>query len=504
MSPLRILSLARRIITQCLRDRRTVGLIIIVPSIVMALLGYFYTTNSSSAITLGVVNGDAGLGSLRLSDDVVNALLDQGNLTIVSVSRADVNQSLKDKKIDGAIILGPGFTKDVILEQTVNAEVITEGTDQGKVAAVNMKAHNATVSALSQALQDMGGFTVNIGLPALPLNASQTNASLRLGVADQDEGLDGIMLSSDVIYGLLDQGDLTIVGIDGNDINQSIKDKKLNAALIIGPGFTRDIYESHTVNMGVVASPPDPRNISSYQQGLSLLGTKLQNATASALNKMKKGSLTVNVGSSVIYGDGFGMLDLFAPYLLGVIAFAFIFIFTGVTFLRERSFGTFERLLVSPITRLEIILGYMLGFSVFAVIQSMIILLFAIFVLNVKIVGDIYSVVVLQLVITLVSVNLGIFCSSFAKNELQAVQFIPLLILPQVFLDGMFWPISTLPNYLQVFSYILPLTYANHALQNIMVRGYGLGDVWMDIVILLAFAVVMVVLSTLSLNKRLQ
>jgi ABC-2 type transport system permease protein len=504
MSPLRILSLARRIITQCIRDKRTFGLIIIVPSIVMALLGYFYTTSTASVITLGVVNEDSGLGDLRLSDDVVDALLDQGNLTIIEVSRADVNQSLKDKKIDGAIIFGPGFTKDIILNQTVNAEVIAEGTDQGKLAAVNMKARNATISALSQALQDMGGFSMNIGLPAPPVNVNQTNASLRLGVANEDQGLDGIMLSDVVIYELLDQGNLTIVTIDGEDVNQSIKDKKLNAALIIGPGFTRDIYETHSVNMSVVAGTPDPRNLSLYQQSLSLLGTKLQNATASALTQMKKGSLTVNVGSSVIYGDGFGMLDMFAPYLLGVIAFAFIFIFTGVTFLRERSFGTFERLLVSPITRSEIILGYMLGFSVFAIIQSMIILLFAIFVLNVKIVGDIYSVVALQLVITLVSVNLGIFCSSFAKNELQAVQFIPLLILPQVFLDGMFWPISTLPNYLQVFSYIMPLTYANDALQNIMVRGYGLGDVWTDIVILLAFAVVMVALSALSLNKRLQ
>jgi ABC-2 type transport system permease protein len=503
MSPTRVLSLARRIIIQCLRDKRTVGLIIIVPSIVMALLGYFYTTSTSQVVTVGVVNEDAGLGSLRLSDDAVHELLNQGNLTVVDITRAEMNQSIKDKKIDGAIIFGPGFTKDAVLYGTVSADVIAEGTDQGKVAAINMKSRNATVSALSRALQDMGGFTVNAGLPAMPAG-NVTNASLRLGVANGDEGLDGIRLSDGVIFELLSQGGLTIVGIDGGDVNQSIKEKKLNAALVIGPDFTRDIYEEHAVNMAVVAAPSDPRNMSSYQMGLSSLSSKLQNATATALANVKKGGLTVNVGSSVIYGDGFAMLDLFAPYLLGVIAFAFIFIFTGVTFLRERSFGTFERLLVSPITRSEIILGYMLGFSVFAIIQSMIILLFAIFVLNVKIVGSVYDVVALQLIITLVSVNFGIFCSSFAKNEFQAVQFIPLLILPQVFLDGMFWPISTLPNYLQVFSYMMPLTYANDALQNIMVRGYGLGDVWADIVILLAFAAVMVALSALSLNKRLQ
>jgi ABC-2 type transport system permease protein len=503
MSPLRILSLARRIIIQCLRDRRTFGLIIIVPSIVMALLGYFYTAGSSSSVTLGVVNEDEGLGGLYLSRDVVDALKGQDSLTLVELRRSDVNGSLKDKKIDGAIILSPGFTKGAILDGVVRADIITEGTDQGKSAAINVKARNATASAISKAMQEMGGYSVDTGLPAAR-GLPAADAPLRLGVVNEDDGVEGIRLSDVFIQELLGQGGITIVTLDGGDINQSIKDYRLNAALVIGPGFTRDTYVSHKVSMSVVAGTPDAGNMTTYQQAMSILGVRLQNATASTLAKMKTGSPSVSISSSAIYGEGFTMLDLFAPYLLGVIAFAFIFIFTGVTFLRERSFGTFERLLASPITRTEIILGYMLGFSLFAIIQSMIILLFAVFVLNVKIVGSIYSVVALQLIITLVSVNLGIFCSSFARNELQAVQFIPLLILPQVFLDGMFWPISTLPNYLQAFSYMMPLTYANDALQNIMVRGYSLGDVWADVAILLAFAVIMIALSALSLNKRLQ
>lgn len=504
MNALRIISLARRIVTQCVRDKRTLGLIIIVPSIVMALLGYFYTTNTNSIVTLGVANSDAGLGSLNLAGDVVSALGQQGNLTLVYLSAADINQSIKDKKIDGAIVFGRDFTKDVILNHTVNAQIVTEGTDQGKSAAVSLKARNATVSAITNAIQDLGGYDVNIGLPAVAAGASASGASLRVGLQNNDEGLDGIRLSELLVGELQGEDNMTIVMLGSGDVNQALENNKLSAAIVIGPEFTRDVYESHDVNVSVAALY-DPGNASVYQQSLSVVGGKLQGAMAASLKDyMKGGSLSVNVDSAVVYGDGFTMLDLFAPYLLGVIAFAFIFIFTGVTFLRERSFGTFERLLVSPVTRSEIILGYVLGFSVFAVIQSMIILLFAVFVLNVKIVGSIYDVVALQLLITLVSVNLGIFCSSFAKNEFQAVQFIPLLILPQIFLDGMFWPIATLPDYLQVFSYIMPLTYANDALQNIMVRGLGIGDVWIDVVVLLVFAVAMILLSTLSLNKRLQ
>ncbi len=377
MDPNRILPLARRIVTQCLRDRRTFALIIIVPSLVMALLGYFYTTSTSSAITLGVADQDQGIGPLKLSTFVVDQLRQEPNVTVVPLEAGEVDQAVKDRRVDAAVVFGADFTSGVVTEKQANLEVVSEGTDQAKTMLAARAAGNAAMAAVAGRLQ--------------------------------------------------------------------------------GPG----------------------------QDG---------NASASLLG----------IESRTIYATGYTTLDLFAPYLLGVIAFAFIFIFTGVTFLRERSFGTIERLLVSPLTRSEMILGYMIGFSVFAIIQSAIILAFAVFVLKVKVAGDIYSVVAFQLLLTIVSVNLGIFCSSFARNEFQAVQFIPLLILPQVFLDGMFWPISTLPNYLQVFSYIMPLTYANDALQNIMLRGYGLGAVWVDVAVLLLFAVVMIALSTLSLSKQLQ
>ncbi len=375
MDPVRVASLARRIVTQCVRDKRTFALIIIVPSLVMALLGYFYTTNSSSAITIGVADQDQGVGPLKLSQLVVDQLRLQPNVTVVLLGAGSPDQAIKDKTVDAAVTFPEDFTSGVMSSRQANLAIVSEGTDQMKTMTATRAVGNAAMAAVAEKLQSGNG----------------TGA----------------------------------------------------------------------------------------------------------------GSL-LNLDSRVIYASGYTTLDLFAPYLLGVIAFAFIFIFTGVTFLRERSFGTIERLLVSPLTRSEMIVGYMIGFSVFAIIQSAIILAFAIFVLKVKIAGDIYAVVVLQLLLTIVSVNLGILCSSFARNEFQAVQFIPLLILPQVFLDGMFWPIATLPNYLQVFSYIMPLTYANDALQNIMVRGAGLGDVWVDVAVLLLFAVVMIVLSTLSLNKQLQ
>ena len=115
---------------------------------------------------------------------------------------ADINQSIKDKKIDGAIVFGTDFTKDVMLNHTVNAEIVTEGTDQSKSAAIGMKAHNATVSAITDAIQDLGGYNINLGLPAVAMNGSAPGASVRVGVQNNDEGLDGVRLS-DLLVGKL-------------------------------------------------------------------------------------------------------------------------------------------------------------------------------------------------------------------------------------------------------------------------------------------------------------
>lgn len=381
MDPERIFSLGKRIVMQCLRDRRTMGLIIIVPSLVMLLLGYFFTT-STGGITIGVVMADHRTGTGHLSQLIADQLESMDNVTVAYIREKDINASLNNKSVDGVIYFPPNFTRNVLASKSSYVKVITQGSNPAAAGMIAQKYANASQLALSGYLQPPGILPVSF--------ISAANATLP------------------------------------------------------------------------------------------------------------------SVETEVLYGEGYKAIDFFAPYILSVIAFVFVFMFTGVTFLRERSFGTLERLIVSPITRAEIIVGYMLGFSVFASIQSLIILLFAIFVLNVKIAGNIYSVVVVQLLLTLAAVNLGIFCSSFAKNELQAIQFIPLLLLPQIFLDGMFWPVSTLPGYLQVLSYIMPLTYANDALQGIMVRGAGLGDVWIDIAVLLGFAILMVALSTLSLNKQLQ
>jgi ABC-2 type transport system permease protein len=195
------------------------------------------------------------------------------------------------------------------------------------------------------------------------------------------------------------------------------------------------------------------------------------------------------------------VLDYIAPALLATLALFFSFLLTGISFLRERSQGTLERLMASPVSRSDIVVGYLLGFFVFALTQSLIILLFTIYVLDVHYTGDLWQIFIFQIVVIAGAVNLGIFTSTFARNEFQMVQFIPLIIIPQVFLCGVIWPVEQMPDYLQWLSKILPLTYAVEGLTDIMIAGKNLLEVSFDLSVLVGFALIISVITAITLRR---
>ena len=195
------------------------------------------------------------------------------------------------------------------------------------------------------------------------------------------------------------------------------------------------------------------------------------------------------------------LLNFVGPALICTFVLFFTFILTGISFLRERSEGTLDRLLTTPVRRLDIIFGYSLSFFLFALIQSSIIISFSIFVLNITNQGQIWHMFLIVILLSLVAVNFGVFISTFAKNEFQVMQFIPLFIVPQIFLSGVIQPVENLPDILQYVSKILPLTYAVDGLRPIMIQGSNLNVVSEEILILMVFASLFVTLATLTIKR---
>ncbi|MDP6783141.1 MAG: ABC transporter permease [Dehalococcoidia bacterium] len=195
------------------------------------------------------------------------------------------------------------------------------------------------------------------------------------------------------------------------------------------------------------------------------------------------------------------VLDFAAPALVGALVMFFVFILTGVSFLRERTQGTLERLLATPVGRGDVLLGYLVGFLVFAAVQSLLVVLFLVLVLQISYQGVLWHIFLLVLVLATTSLNMGIFFSTFARNEFQVMQFIPLVIVPQLFLGGVLVPVEQMPGYLQAVSRMLPLTYAIRGLRDIMVRGEGLEGVVTELGILAGFAIMMMALAAATVRR---
>jgi ABC-2 type transport system permease protein len=202
-----------------------------------------------------------------------------------------------------------------------------------------------------------------------------------------------------------------------------------------------------------------------------------------------------------MYGsEDMEIFDYMAPLLMGFFIFFFIFLIAGVSFLRERISGTLERILATPLRRSEIVMGYFLGFGLFVSLQTLLIQSFIVYGLGVTMEGSFWAVLVVDLLLAAGSLALGTLLSTFARNEFQLFQFIPLIIVPQVLFSGIF-DLSSGPQWVQVLSKVFPMTYGAEALRDIMIRGKSLSYVGIDLVVLLGYALLFIVLNIVALKK---
>jgi|GEM_PF-135679 len=199
-------------------------------------------------------------------------------------------------------------------------------------------------------------------------------------------------------------------------------------------------------------------------------------------------------------------IDAFAP---GIMAFAMLMVTTMITiflFIEERKMGTLERLQASPATESEIVIGYALAFSLVSMAQATVILLTALGLFHIYIAPPVwYHILITYGFLIFLGMGhqcLGILLSSGAKNELQAIQFVPLIIFPSILLCGLLFPIESIPQYLRPISYIIPLTYCIDAVRGAMVRGLGLESLCCNGLALFVFLVVMLFGAIMLLKRR--
>lgn len=193
--------------------------------------------------------------------------------------------------------------------------------------------------------------------------------------------------------------------------------------------------------------------------------------------------------------------DHFGPVLIGVFSFFFVFLISGVSFLRERTGGTLERLLATPLRRIEIVVGYVGGFGLFTMLQAALIAWFSIVVLDMLMTGSFVLVLLITLLLAMSALTLGTFLSAFANNEFQMIQFIPLVIVPQIFFCGLF-NLETMVDGIRWLHWVMPLSYGAEALRDIMIRGAGWEDIAFEVYVLCGFIIFFMTANVLALRKH--
>jgi ABC-2 type transport system permease protein len=387
MKARRTFTLAQRVIRQVVRDRRMVGLLVVVPILILTL-GAILFRSDPATIPLGVVNDDQGLttpltGELVMGQRIVDELASGDTFELVTLGRDEIDGALSDGTVHAVLVFPEEFSAEFHKDLQAVLDLRLEGSNPTRSMQITARVTEAAMKALA---------------------------------------------------------------------------------------------------------------------GLATGGLGLPGATAAG---GAESQLPVTVEATYLFaGEEFDTMDFVAPVYIAFLTLFFVFLLACVAFLRERSQGTMERLLATPATRLEVVLGYMLGLGLFALLQVAVIIFFTVWVLKIHYLGSLALLFLIVALLAVVGVSMGILASVFARTEFQVIQFIPLLIIPQALLSGMFWAVEELPAYLQPVAYVMPLTYANRALRDVMLKGWGLSDIWPNVLILLGFAALFIAAGALLTRRE--
>ena len=319
-----------------------------------------------------------------------------------------------------------------------------------------------------------------------------------VGVVDMDKGPLGSVVAHQLEASTV---------VDASQMNESTAAEGLRDGRLAGYVVLPADFSAAASSSGVVRPEINLEGSQPSQTAPVLQATDQALAGAASEILAAPGGRTPRVDPTLTYlygGPSLDTLDYLGGAFVGLVVFFLVFVITCVAFLRERSQGTLERLMASPLRRGEIVLGYMLGFTLVALAQAAEVLLFALLVLRVHNAGNVLLIFGIETLLALSAVNLGIFLSMFARTEFQAVQFIPLVVVPQVLLSGIIFPVVSEPGWLQAVSNVLPLTYAANGLRDVMLKGADLTwrSIELDAAVVFAFAVAAMVAAAATLRRH--
>lgn len=196
------------------------------------------------------------------------------------------------------------------------------------------------------------------------------------------------------------------------------------------------------------------------------------------------------------------VFNAIAPMMLGIFPLLMMFLITSITTLRERTNGTFERLMTQPIAKTDLMFGYALAFSLLGLIQASLASYVTVGLLDVEVAGGALPLLLVAVITAFLGTSLGLFVSAFATSEFQAVELVMPIIMPQVLLCGLFVPRDQMATLLQRIADILPLTYSVEAMQQVTQHASWTSTLTHDLLIVVGYACLALVLGAATIRRK--
>ncbi|HAG08507.1 MAG TPA: ABC transporter permease [Desulfotomaculum sp.] len=340
------------------------------------------------------------------------------------------------------------------------------------------------------------GYAVNTDVEHIPL-----------AVSDQDQSQASRLLTQNLIN--TGYFDLAYQVKNNEELKTLLDSGKTRAGLVIPAGYARDLRRGDTATAQLLVDGTDPlvaRTAFSAAEIVSQVKSQELRLTAlgsEGLTIDRRGP-AVDLRTRVWYNPGLESLKFNIPGLIGLIMQNITMMLTAFALVRERERGTLEQLMVTPVKGPELMIGKLIPYVIIAFVDMGLALSIATLWFKVPVAGSIFLLLGLTLLFLVFALGLGMFFSTIARTQLQAMQMTMLFILPSVLLSGFIFPRASMPLPIQYLGNIIPLTYFLNILRGIMLKGININYLWGDIIPLVGFGLGIIALASWRFRKRIE
>ena len=470
---IKTLAVAKRIILQFRHDKRTLALMFVAPILVLWLL----------SVLLGANSYRPDIAVIDLPKDYVQELEKQ-DANIKAMTRSEAESLMKQDKLDAILSIKEGTT-------TLN--VYYEGGNNSHNAAVTKVVGEATsdfsTKARARMEADIDAKKADIEDIKADAKAKQKEIKAKVNKAKKDAKKAQNKVKSAQKKAQSTQKK-ALKQLQGQVSKLTPQDQ-----VIMGKAIKKFATTISSVKMPNISTSSINMNVDVDSLDLDSYDLDFEFDVAEYLPIQ-------DTEKSYLHGnDEWEMFDFYGPIFIGLFIFVFTFLTSGMSLVNERSAGTMERFLATPIRPVQILGGYSIGFGLFAAVQVLVIVTIALKFIGFPNNGNVGLVIFVAVSMAIASVTFGLLVSGLARSAFQVIQLMLLFVVPQILLCGIF-DLSSAPGWLQTLANYLPIKYGVDALQQIMLRGRGLEWIQTDILVLWGFIAVFFVLAALGLRKK--